>query len=188
MPEGRDGEGILDICCGAGEFASIASAKNPASSVVGIDMYVQELKGMNRGNLAFIAGDAERLPVKASVYDHVFCFHSFHHLGVRERWRSVLCEAARVLKPGGKLHVIDHHNGFLFRCALLFFRLPVPLPVPWMSRFKTQLHEERDILKYWLQNVHHLPEAAASVGLTRSRFRKSAFFFYACFVKHNGRD
>ena len=186
LPENHSGEIMLDLCCGAGEFTSLASAGNPASHVIGMDIYDKEFKNQNCANMAFVKCDAANISLKSDFCSHVFCFHSFHHLGERKRWQAVLHEVARVLKPGGMLHVIDHHNGFWMKTALLFFKSPFPLIIPWMRHFKIQLEEEEEILGYWLQNGRYLSLDAASAHLRRSRFRKSPFFFYACFVKQGG--
>lgn len=47
------------------------------------------------------AGDATRLTAADGSYDAVFGYHVLHHA---EDWRGVLREAARVLRPGGRLY------------------------------------------------------------------------------------
>ena len=54
-------------------------------------------------------GDAtalDRPPLAAagSTYDAVFCYHLLHHA---DDWRSAVREAARVLRPGGRLFVAE---------------------------------------------------------------------------------
>ena len=97
LPEKHDGQVILDLCCGAGEFTSIASFRNPASYVIGMDVYDKEFARSRKNNLAFVKGDAISISLKSESCHHVFCFHSFHHLGGREAWLKVLQETYRIL-------------------------------------------------------------------------------------------
>ena len=46
-------------------------------------------------------GDATALDADAAAYDAVFGYHVLHHA---EAWRDVVREAARVLRPGGRLY------------------------------------------------------------------------------------
>ena len=49
-------------------------------------------------------GDATGLTAAEESYDAVFAYHVLHHA---EAWRGVVHEAARVLRPGGRLVVVD---------------------------------------------------------------------------------
>ena len=46
-------------------------------------------------------GDATAVDAPSNSYDAVFGYHVLHHA---ERWRDVVREAARVLRPGGRLY------------------------------------------------------------------------------------
>ncbi|WP_138760147.1 class I SAM-dependent methyltransferase [Modestobacter altitudinis] len=50
--------------------------------------------------VAVQAGDATALTAAEGTYDAVFGYHVLHHA---EAWRDVVREAARVLRPGGRL-------------------------------------------------------------------------------------
>jgi ubiquinone/menaquinone biosynthesis C-methylase UbiE len=49
-------------------------------------------------------GDASRLEAADGSYDAVFCYHLLHHA---DDWRAAVREAARVLRPGGRLYVAE---------------------------------------------------------------------------------
>src|SRR5262249_7381833 len=51
-----------------------------------------------------VRGDSERLPFADDTFDVVTCTHSFHHYPQQER---VVTEMYRVLRPGGRLLLID---------------------------------------------------------------------------------
>src|SRR5262249_58080206 len=56
------------------------------------------------GRLHLVQGDSERLPFCNDTFDVVTCTHSFHHYPHQER---VVAEMYRVLRPGGRLLILD---------------------------------------------------------------------------------
>src|SRR5262249_59982154 len=56
------------------------------------------------GRLHLVQGDSERLPFPDDAFDVVTCTHSFHHY---PRQDQVVAEMYRVLRPGGRLLLID---------------------------------------------------------------------------------
>jgi ubiquinone/menaquinone biosynthesis C-methylase UbiE len=52
------------------------------------------------GDLRVVVGAAERLPVRTATFDVVLVVNALHHFEDPQRF---LCEAARVLRPGGLL-------------------------------------------------------------------------------------
>ena len=55
-------------------------------------------------------GDAERIDAPDGAYDAVFDFGIVHHV---PRWRDAFAEAARVLRPGGRLYVEEMLRAFI---------------------------------------------------------------------------
>jgi ubiquinone/menaquinone biosynthesis C-methylase UbiE len=100
----------LDLGCGAGH-ASYALARGGANRVVAYDLSGQmlevaaaEAKERGHGQIEICAGPAEELPFPDTSFDLVVTRYSAHH------WMNTLGavhEAARILKPGGTLIVID---------------------------------------------------------------------------------
>jgi ubiquinone/menaquinone biosynthesis C-methylase UbiE len=103
------GERVLDVGCGDGALASALS--RAGASVTGLDVDPRMLAAASRrigewasgewaSGVCLVAGRAERLPFRDATFDRVvavavLCF-------VREADRAV-AEAARVLRPGGRL-------------------------------------------------------------------------------------
>jgi len=114
----RDGRGnprpvdVLDVGCGTGTFASMAARCDFSGRVVGLDMALNmcdlaRKKAQHVGldhKLDFVAADAEHLPFCNGSFDFVTCSNSFHHY---PHQHSMLDEVYRVLRPGGKVIIVD---------------------------------------------------------------------------------
>jgi ubiquinone/menaquinone biosynthesis C-methylase UbiE len=101
---------ILDIGCGTGRFAVEVLRRHPESHVWGLDLSSKMLEHAVkrcdpwRRQIRLTRGDSERLPFVDSQFDVVTCSHSFHHYPNQAR---VVAEMYRVLRPGGRLMLID---------------------------------------------------------------------------------
>ena len=104
---------VLDVGCGTGVFAERVRAALPQARVWGIDLVAGMLaKGAERwkrhaGEIVPIQADSERLPFAPGSFDIVTCANSFHHYPRQDR---AIAEMHRVLKPGGRLMVIDGYR------------------------------------------------------------------------------
>ena len=104
---------ILDVGCGTGVFAARIRAALPAARVCGIDLVSGMLaKGAERwrrhaGHVLPVQADSERLPFAAGTFDFVTCANSFHHYPRQDR---AVAEMHRVLRPGGRLMLIDGYR------------------------------------------------------------------------------
>lgn len=95
---------VLDVGCGTG----VMSAKLAASGrqVVGVDistMMIERARRRNHPGIAFVHGDAEKLPAEDGAFDAVVNLISFHHYPNPSR---AAAEFRRVLRPGGKLVLV----------------------------------------------------------------------------------
>ncbi len=108
---------MLDVGCGTGMFASAVRAALPEVKVFGIDLVAEMLaKGqsrwrLHRGHVFPVQADSERLPFSPASFDIVTCANSFHHYPRQDR---AISEMRRVLKPGGRLMIIDGYRDNLW--------------------------------------------------------------------------
>ncbi len=104
---------VLDVGCGTGVFAERIRGALPGAQVWGIDLVSGMLTrgaerwGRHAGQIVPVQADSERLPFASGSFDVVTCANSFHHYPHQDR---AIAEMHRVLKPGGRLMVIDGYR------------------------------------------------------------------------------
>jgi len=96
---------VLDVACGTGIFARLASRVVGSSGrVVGLDSSSPALEVARRidisGTIEWITWSGGRLPFDDETFDVVACQHALPHLGDPA---GVVSEMRRVLVPGGRL-------------------------------------------------------------------------------------
>jgi ubiquinone/menaquinone biosynthesis C-methylase UbiE len=102
---------LLDIGCGTGCFLDSARQAWPRLRAFGLDMSEAYIRHARRRlkrapRLHLVVGNAEAIPLPDSSQDAVTSIFTFHELPPEIR-RSVIGECARVLKPGGRLILMD---------------------------------------------------------------------------------
>jgi ubiquinone/menaquinone biosynthesis C-methylase UbiE len=102
-------ERVLDVATGGGHTAFALAPY--AAEVVALDLTqpmleVAQQEALARGlhNIRYLEGDAQALPCADASFDVVTCRHAPHHFPQAD---VAAREWARVLKPGGKLLLVD---------------------------------------------------------------------------------
>ena len=123
---------ILDIGCGFGITAYQLSHRLPNSIITGIDHSMEQVAAIakeiggkkNEDRLQFVVADFQSMPFHDASFDAAYALESAC-FAEGETKGKLLHEAARVLRPGGKLVVVD---GFRKHGRAL------PLLVDWLYR------------------------------------------------------
>ncbi len=110
----RGEEQVLDIGCGTGSLTrdiATALSNKTRSLSIGLDaaekmIKIARLKSSEIPNIHFDAAIAEKLPYPSGKFDTAVSTFFFHHVHI-ELKKKVLAEIRRVLKPGGRLIVVD---------------------------------------------------------------------------------
>lgn len=122
------GEAVLDVGCGTGTVALLAKKKvGPDGRVDGIDASTEMIarataKARRAGlQVGFLTATAQELPFKDGEYDVVLSTLMFHHLPKKGR-EEFGREALRLLKPGGRVLIVDFAKPALRKSNFLFHR------------------------------------------------------------------
>lgn len=103
---------LLDVGCGTGTFDAMLAASPLRARVVGLDYapamcevaFDKARHARVADRLRYVAADSEHLPFADDSFDAVTCSNSFHHYPHQQ---GVVREMHRVLRPGGRLLLID---------------------------------------------------------------------------------
>jgi demethylmenaquinone methyltransferase/2-methoxy-6-polyprenyl-1,4-benzoquinol methylase len=165
----RPGQRLLDVAGGTGDIAFRFLRRAPSAEAVVLDLTEAMLvEGQRRAEaekladrLTWVVGDAMALPFEAASFD-VYTI-SF---GIRNvtRIEDALAEAFRVLKPGGRLMVLE------------FSQLPNPAlqwaydrysfnVIPTMGKVVTG---DRDSYQYLVESIRRFPDQDSFAAMIRA--------------------
>ena len=155
------GESALDLCCGTGDLAfQLAGQVAPGGRIVGADFSEPMLdlareKAASRGSdgVRFEWADALELPYDAERFDAVTVGFGARNLADLDR---ALREMARVLKPGGRLVILETTQPTRPPLST-FFSLWFDRIVPLLGFFS----DEPEAYSYLPESVRSFPSPGA---------------------------
>lgn len=117
----RGDEQVLDVGCGRGLMLLGAAKKLTSGTASGIDLWQKQDQTGNtvattrenaqiegvEGRIDLTTGDMRDLPFPAKRFDVVVSSWAIHNVYDKADRRRALLEIARVLKPGGRVRIID---------------------------------------------------------------------------------
>jgi demethylmenaquinone methyltransferase/2-methoxy-6-polyprenyl-1,4-benzoquinol methylase len=123
----RDGDRVLDACCGTGDLA-LAARAHGATEVVGLDFSEKMLeRARTKGpGIEWVQGDVLALPFEDASFDSATVGFGIRNVDDLERG---LRELRRVLRPGGRLAILEitTPRGVLAPFYRVWFDRVVPL-------------------------------------------------------------
>jgi len=121
----HDGCAVVDVGCGTGHVSIILAQECPNSSVIGIDIN-ESLWSIGRSlvarmsldsRVAFVPGSGDNIPLGTNSVDFAYSRLVMQHV---EKPVDIVREMARIVKPGGKVCVLDIDDDF----SLMYPSLP----------------------------------------------------------------
>ncbi len=117
----RGDEKVLDVGCGRGAVLVATARRLPAGRAVGVDLWSGgdqsgNAPGVTMGNaeaegvrdrVRVVTGDATSLPFGYASFDLVVSSMAIHNIEDPARRGAALREVVRVLRPGGRVAVVD---------------------------------------------------------------------------------
>lgn len=172
---------ILDVATGTGDFALEAMSLNP-DKITGVDISVgmldlgkEKIAKKNLSNkIEMVVGDSENLPFEDNTYDAATVA-----FGVRnfENLQKGLADINRVLRPGGKLVVLELSTPTKFPIKQLFgFYFNNILPL-----FGRMLSKDDSAYTYLPESVNAFPDGEdfkkvmTAAGFERNTSRSLTF-------------
>jgi ubiquinone/menaquinone biosynthesis C-methylase UbiE len=177
---------ILDLCCGNGETLE-ALYEMGYRNLSGIDLVINPQLARD-ARFTILQGDASRVNCADNSLDWILIVHALHHLGPVEQTDVVLKECFRVLKPGGRLAIVDFPNSLQIRLAFWFFRQNVGLVTPYLRSFGKLIQEEWSFLEGYLREWQQIRDLLHNGRFEVSHFRQDFFYFYLCLQKPRLRE
>ena len=180
----REGDYVLDACCGTGDLA-LAASKAGAAGVVGLDFSERMLERARRKapGLEFVQGDVLSLPFDDGHFDSAVVGFGVRNVDDLEK---ALGELRRVLRPGGRVGILEITTP---RGPLKpFYKLWFDRIVPLLGR----LLPGGDAYTYLPASVRRFPapealaELLGSCGFEAVRFRRFAGGIVALHVGEAG--
>jgi ubiquinone/menaquinone biosynthesis C-methylase UbiE len=117
------GKRVLDVGCGKGRFARVFRDQEPEAEFWGLDISEEMLRLVPAG-IHTRAGSMTELPFENQFFDAAYATESLEHAVEIEKAVAEIC---RVVKPGGRIAIIDKN-------AEQWGRLETPEWERWFTR------------------------------------------------------
>lgn len=139
------GKRILDVGCGKGRFARVFQEQQPEAELWGLDISEEMLRFVPAG-IHTKAGSMTELPFEDAFFDGAYATESLEHAVEIDKAVAEIC---RIVKPGGRIAIIDKN-------AEQWGRLATPEWEKWFTRKELENLLKRDcrtvssrLISYW---------------------------------------
>lgn len=144
---------LLDLATGTGDLAAALAHAAPAARVYGADftrpMLARAAEKFGRGRFAWVEADAMALPFPAGCFDALTIAFGLRNMADRP---AALAEMARVVRPGGRVVILEFGRpaNRLWRALFEFYSFRVmPRIGRLVSGSMAYLYLARSIRGFW---------------------------------------
>ncbi|MBG1266015.1 class I SAM-dependent methyltransferase [Nostoc sp. WHI] len=132
---------VLDVACGTGEFERLLLTDNSTQNIVGVDisdkmLAIAKQKCSAYPQVSFHTASASALPFDSNTFDVIVSANSFHYF---DNPLAALIEMKRVIKPNGKVIIIDWCKDYFF-CKILDITLKIFDPAYQQCYTQNEFH------------------------------------------------
>lgn len=185
------GDTVLDVACGTGDLTEAFARRSPAAEVIGLDFTAEmlEIAGRKRdrrpgavaSKIRYEQGDAMALPQADASVDVVSI--AFGIRNVQEPDRA-LAEFARVLRPGGRLVILEFDTPRFgpvrwFNCWYSGWLMPRTATLLSGDRSGAYRYLPRSIESFYSRG--QMLEAIGRAGFAEARARSLSMGICACY-------
>ncbi|XP_047961074.1 2-phytyl-1,4-beta-naphthoquinone methyltransferase, chloroplastic [Salvia hispanica] len=175
----KQGDTVLDVCCGSGDLAFLLSEKvGTSGKVIALDFSKQQLQiaatrqsAQSKAcykNIEWIEGDAADLPFPRSSFDAATIGYGLRNIVDR---RKAMEEMYKVLKPGSKVSILDFNKSTSSLNSSVQDWMIDYIVVPIASGYS--LADEYQYLKSSIKEYltgKELEQLAGEVGFSEAKF------------------
>jgi ubiquinone/menaquinone biosynthesis C-methylase UbiE len=133
---------VLDIGCGTGELEQLFLAENPQQVMIGVDisekmLLIAQHKCHTYSHVSFHNVSVSNLPFENNCFDVIVSASAFHYF---DDPHTALIEIKRVLKPQGKVFILDWCKDYL-SCQICDFILKLVDPAYKQCYSQKEFHD-----------------------------------------------
>lgn len=135
---------VADIGCGKGRFARIVKERWPGAHVIAVDL-AEAMLAHVPSNIERAAASMTALPLAAGSVDAAYATESLEHA---VDIPAAVAELARIVKPGGRIVIIDKN-------AEAWGRLNTPGWERWFGREELERLLKRHCRRVWSKHISY---------------------------------
>jgi demethylmenaquinone methyltransferase/2-methoxy-6-polyprenyl-1,4-benzoquinol methylase len=162
----RAGQRLLDLAGGTGDIARLALARGATVTVADLnrEMLVTGRARMDAAGLVegldWLQVNAEALPFADEHFDHVTIAFGLRNVTWREK---ALAEMHRVLRPGGRVHILEFSKVGLPTLETLYDAWSFQV----LPRLGARVAGDADSYRYLAESIRRFPDQATLAAMMR---------------------